>query len=52
MFGVLAFVEDPDLSVSAARALAQHLPPCLVMIDRYEKSGAGSLEINANATLR
>ena len=28
MLGVLPFVEDPDLSVSAARALAQHLPPC------------------------
>ena len=27
MLGVLTFVEDPDLSVSAARALAQHLPP-------------------------
>ena len=27
MLGVLPFVEDPDLSVSAARALAQHLPP-------------------------
>ena len=28
MLGVLPFVEDPDLSVSAARALAQHLSPC------------------------
>ena len=30
MLGVLPFVEDPDLSVSAARALAQHLPPWCV----------------------
>ena len=29
MLGVLPFVEDPDLSVSAARALAQLLPPCV-----------------------
>ena len=29
MLGVLPFEEDPDLSVSAARALAQHLPPCI-----------------------
>ena len=28
MLGVLPFVEDPDLSVSAARVLAQHVPPC------------------------
>ena len=32
MLGVLPFVEEPDLSVSAARALAQHLPPCHHMI--------------------
>ena len=31
MLGVLPFVEDPDLSVSAARALAQHLPPCALI---------------------
>ena len=29
MLGVLPFVEDPDLSWSAAPALPQHLPPCL-----------------------
>ena len=28
MLGVLPFVEDPDLSWSAAPALPQHLPPC------------------------
>ena len=27
MLGVLPFVEDPDLSWSAAPALPQHLPP-------------------------
>ena len=32
MLGVLPFVEDPDLSVSAARALAQHLPPWFIVI--------------------
>ena len=28
MLGALPFVEDPDLSWSAAPALPQHLPPC------------------------
>ena len=37
MLGVPPFVEDPDLLVSAARALAQHLPPWkkMVMIKIY-----------------
>ena len=31
MLGVLPFVEDPDLSGSAAPTLPQHLPPCRQM---------------------
>ena len=31
MLGLLPFVEDPGLSVSAARALAQLLPPCFTL---------------------
>ena len=30
MLGVLPIVEDPDLSVNAVRAYAQHLPPCQI----------------------
>ena len=33
MLGVLPFVEDPDLSVSAARTLAQHVPPCIYLLE-------------------
>ena len=36
MLGLLPFVEDPDLSVSAARALAQLLPPWYCDIDIFK----------------
>ena len=29
MLGVLPFVEDPDLSVTVGRTVAQHLAPCI-----------------------
>ena len=32
MLGVYPFVEDPNLSVSAAHALAQLLPPCFLQM--------------------
>ena len=39
MLGVLPFVEDPDLSWSAAPALPQHLPPCHIIVHPFDVHG-------------
>ena len=50
MLGVLPFVEDPDLSVSAARVLAQHLPFCDQSLTHLTSIVSGDAKNKARAS--